>query len=195
MTDDVLSDDDLVVAPAVEIVTAPEFSADIERMLPYVEALVRGFAANRIRMTDTQERADLVTLRGHAQQIRDLLGLVTATIERVFATYAAEAEATTIPLGEGRRPVLFEKHRTEYVTRADELRRALLALHHTSGAPTEHEIEKAVKVVVTHVPDHRALNALVTKYGGEVKAAIEANRTRPEADPAKGRVRFPELDR
>lgn len=195
MTDDALSDDDLAVAvrEPVELVTAADFTADLERWMPLAQALVRGFAANRIRMSDVEQRHDLVVLRARAAAIRELLGLVTGTVDRVFAAYAAETEATTIPLGEGRKPVLYDKPRADWVTQAEPLRRELLRLSALDGAPTADEIEKAIKPVIEFVPDHRTLNSLATRYGGDVRAAIEKYRVRPEIDPAKGRAKFPEV--
>lgn len=195
MTDDALSDDDLVVATPsspVAIVPADVFAARLESMIPEVEDLVAGFAAGRIRMTDADERARLVDLRERSRAISEALRLVERTIERVFAAYAADIGATTVALGEGRRPVLIEKPRAEYVTQAEPLRRELLRISALDGAPTREEIESAVKVVVDHKPDHRILNAMATKYGGEVAAAIAQYRTRPDVDLAAGRVRFPE---
>ena len=194
MTDDALSDDDLIVVPPtpVEIVGADEFSAVLEHMAPTIEDLVRGFAAGRIRMTDADERARLVDLRERSRAVSEALRLVERTIERVFAAYAADIHATTIALGPDRRPVLIEKPRADYITQAEPLRRELLRLAALDGSPTQDEVEKAVKVVVTHTPDHRVLNSLSTKYGGEVAEAIGKYRTRPEVDPTAGRVKFPE---
>lgn len=189
MTEDM--DDALETRTAVEIVPAYMFTTDLERMAPLVDALVAGFAAGRVRMTDPAERLALVDLRARLVGVIGTLTDARNLIEQVFLQYAVEQKAAEVMLPDERR-VHYEAARGEYITEAKKMRVALHALASLDGTVPPGEVDEALKEEVTIKPNHSKLNALAKKYGGTVAEVINANRTFVVPPPERGRVRFPE---
>ena len=197
MTDDfddldaMLAPSAVALAPAVELVTAEAFIADLERLLPLVRTLVAGFSGNRIRMDSPAERERLFRLRSLATDVLSSLSLVPATIERVFLTAAISVGAEVVPVP-GTSGVRYEKPKGEYVIQSRPLRVELLRISALDGSPTLEEIDAAIREVTTLKPNHTHINKLAKTYGGEVKAAIDKHRQWVAPEPERGRVRFPE---
>jgi hypothetical protein len=184
--------DELLAQPGAvtTIITAPEADEAIRALEPRLAELVAGFAQGRIRMTDAQQRAQLVALRESARAAQEPLRLIADTIEKVFLTYAVEAGAKEVPIP-GAGPVRYEAPRGEYVADWRALRSALIQANLDTGAPTLAEIEQAFSEEVIVKGNNTRLNGLATRYGGEVAEAIRAHRQYVAPGPEKGRVRFP----
>lgn len=184
--------DELLAQPAAvtTIVTAPEAEAAIRSLEPKLGELVAGFASGRIRMTDAQQRAQLVALREAALAAQQPLRLISETVDRVFLMYAVEAGAKEVPIP-GSAPVRYEAPKGEYVADWAALRSELVRVNLETGAPTLAEIEQAFTETVTVKGNNTRLNALASRYGGDVKAAIDEGRQYVSPGPERGRVRFP----
>lgn len=177
-------------APLVAVVRAPEFSNDMERLLPLAEALVSGFAAGRVFMDDPEERRQLVVLRERIDAVVTTLGAAGAIIERAFKDTLVNAGAKAIPVP-GLNPVKFEPARGEYVGDFAKLRAALAEMAASTGIPPLEEVHAALTEVRTVKPDHRRINAMRERYGAEVAAVIDRHRQFIDPPASAGRVVFP----
>lgn len=185
--------DELLAQPSAvtTIITAEEADEAIRALEPRLAELMAGFAQGRIRMTDAQQRARLVALREAARAAQEPLRLIADTIERVFLVYAVDSKAkeVTIP---GSGPVRYEAPRGEYVANWRALRSALIQANLDTGAPTLEEIDQAFSEETIVKGNNTRLNGLASRYGGEVREAIEHHRQYVAPGPEKGRVRFPD---
>ena len=188
--------DDLLEQPkALVLVTPRQAVVSVASLREAAQALVAGLAANRIRMTDPQMRADLVALHEELAEAIQPLQLAKTTVERVFLMYAVDAQAKEVPIP-GMGAVHYEAPRGEYIVQAKALRTALFEIHHLDGAPTVEEIDEALRVEEAPVkPNNTRLNALQKKYGGQVKEAIDQHRQFVAPPAENGRVRFPKAAR
>jgi hypothetical protein len=192
MTDLEGLDDDLA-QNALVLVTPKQATVVAEALADAAEAMVRGLTANRIRMTDPQQRADLVELREELNAAIEPLTLARDTIDRVFLIFAVESKAREVAIPGGP-AVHYEAARGQYVVQAPELRARLLELSLLDGAPTREEVDEALpeERVVSVKANNTHLNALVKRYGGNVAEAVAQMRQFVMPHPHKGRVRFPE---
>lgn len=190
MTDDLEGiAEDLAAVPVMSVVPATEFSADMERMAPLVEALVSGFAAGRVRMEDPDERLALVLLHERLIPVIERLGMARTMIERVFLQYAVDQQADRVRLPDDRM-VVYEQGRGSYTTDAVRLRTELMSIAALDGTVSQAEVNDALRVEETVTPNHTRLNALV-KRGGAVAEAIARHRQWVAPAATSGRVRFP----
>lgn len=194
MSDDFDGLDEELEQRQVSLVTAAEATDWLAPLSQQVEALVAGFAANRIRMTDPEQRAALVRMRAELDAVLEPLTLAKSTIDRVFLRYAVDAQAREVPIP-GLGAVHYEPPKGQYVGQWAELRKALHAIGQLEGAPTPEEIDPAFTVVTEVKGNNTKLNALAKKYGGGVAEAIERHRTFVTPEAERGRVRFPEVKR
>lgn len=188
--------DDLLESPPSVALVAPSEAAQIlDPLRSQLAQLVAGFAANRIRMTDPKQRADLVALRSVVSDVLEPLSLIKTTVERVFLLHAIDTSAREIPVPGGP-AVVYEPPKGEYVGEWTDMRRELLAVAALEDVPgMRAEIAAAFTETVTVKGNNTKLNALAKKYGGKVRDVIEARRTFVMPDADRGRVRFPEARR
>lgn len=195
MTDDL--DQELAeqaASPLVAVVRPPEFIEDMARLKPLVDALVAGFGAGRVFMDDPLQRAQLVELHARIRDVVSTLSAAESVIERTFKDALIAAGARQLPVP-GTTPVRFEPARGEYVGDFAALRRSLAAMAAQTGIPPLEEVHAALTETTVVKPDHRKLNALKDRYGGEVAEAIDRHRQFIAPPPQAGRVVFPRGDR
>lgn len=187
--------DELLTKPKRALITPAQATAKVSGLKEAAEVLVAGLASNRIRMTDPQQRADLVRLHAELEEAIQPLALAKSTVERVFLMYAVDAQAKEVPIP-GMGAVHYEAPRGEYIVQGKALRAALLEMHHLDGAPTLEEIDEALRIEEAPVKANNSkLNALEKKYGGGVREAIGRFRQFVQPEAERGRVRFPKVDR
>lgn len=184
-------DEDLAQSRAlVQPIPPEEFIADLERMLPLVQALVAGWSAGRVHMADPNDRAALVALRAAIVAVKDVLWSAQSVIERAFLDDAIARGATTTKLPDGR-SVIYEPPRGEYVGDMRALRTALATIANLDGTVTMEEVDMALKEEVVVKPDHRRINAIAKRAGGSVAEAIAKHRQHVVPSGVQGKVRFP----
>lgn len=187
-----MTDFDADIEEAVGIVTATEFSGDLDRMLPLVEALVAGWAQGRVRMESPEERRALAELHARLSAVVRQLNVATTAIEEVFRRHALATQARDLPLAGGQ-TVVYEAPKGSYHTDARAMRTALLAIAHTDGTITPEEVAGLFTEEVTVKVDHRKLNAIARKRGTAVAEAIDRHRVFRTPPPEQGKVRFPSM--
>ena len=177
-------------APLVKVIPPEVFIEDMERLAPLVDALVSGFAAGRVFMGSPEQRRQLAVLWNRITAVTGTLSAASHVIETAFKNQAIEQGAKQIPVP-GMLPVRFEQPRGSYTGDWATLRTELRRMALETGIPPLEDVERALREERVITPDHRVLNSLKDRYGGEVAETIDRLRQFIVPPPETGRVRMP----
>ena len=137
------------------------------------------------------QRTQAVALYNALEPIEAAADMHRRAIAGAFRRKAQEEGADRILVGDGR-TVGYQAPQAGYRIDEQGLRRGLERLV-KDGRLTQEQVDEAMHVEITYVPNHTKLNALARHFGAAVSDVIEANR---EKVPGKGpgRVIIPKQD-